>query len=96
MSAWFAVMGACCLIASGIAFVVRGRVGLPGTREMGAGLLLVGLGIGLGSLRVAEGWTGTTQHAIGLVSLVCVVPGMAVTSWATWLSRAARRSSTSA
>ncbi len=96
MWAWFALVGVCVTIASGISFLLRARTGPPGARETGAGIILIGLGAGLGALRTAEGWTGAAREATAIVGLLLILPGVLLTSRAAWKARGTRRSTRSA
>ncbi len=96
MSAWFGLIGGVCMVVSGIVVLMRRRVGPPGTRENGAGLVLIGLGVSLGALRAATGWSGTTAHATTTVSLALLILGVKLAFRALRTGRATCRSTGSA
>jgi hypothetical protein len=96
VSAWFGLVGGVCMVVSGIVVLMRRQVKPPGNRENGAGLVLIGLGVSLGALRAATGWSGTTANATTTASLVCLVLGLVLGFRVVWIARAARRSTGSA
>ena len=96
MWTWSALVGVCIMIVSGISILLRARTGPPGSQENGAGFILMGLGMGLNTLRTAAGWTGAAREATAIVGLLLIMTGAALIFRAAWKARVARRSTRSA